>query len=57
MSEGNEIARDLAKQAELHTIRADIYQLQGNTVLEKQELETAYQMKPELKPNVWREGE
>lgn len=52
MSEGNEIARDLAKQAELHTIRADIYQLQGNTVLEKQELEPAYQMKPELKPNV-----
>ena len=52
MSEGNEIARDLAKQAELHTIRADIYQLQGNTVLEKQELETAYQMKPELKPTV-----
>ena len=38
--------------AELHTIRADIYQLQGNAVLEKQELDTAYQMKPELKPTV-----
>lgn len=36
--------------AEIHTIRAEIYALQGNEMLRNKELETAYQMKPELRP-------
>lgn len=36
--------------AELHTIRAEIYKLQGNEMLEQQELENAYKLKPELRP-------
>lgn len=43
--------------AELHTIRADIYHLQGKEPLEKQELETAYKLKPELRPADQKDGE
>ncbi len=35
--------------AEIHTIRADIYRLTGKKSLEKEELERAYAIKPQLK--------
>ena len=43
--------------AEIYTIRADIYKLNGNTSLMKQELEKAYKLKPELKGNLMESGE
>ena len=36
--------------AEVHTIRAEIYAIQGNELLQNKELEEAYRIKPELKP-------
>jgi len=37
--------------AEVHTIRADIYRIQGRNQLVDEELKKAYQIKPELNPN------
>ena len=41
--------------AEVHTIRADVYKLTGKEGLAKEELEKAFQLKPELKA-VYSEG-
>lgn len=41
--------------AEIHTIKADIYKMMGKEVLYKEELNKAYEIKPELK-NVINEG-
>ena len=38
------------EMAETHTIRAEIYALQGNELLQNKEMEEAYRLKPELKP-------
>lgn len=38
------------EMAEVHTIRAEIYALQGNEMLQNKELEDAYRLKPELRP-------
>lgn len=43
--------------AEVHTIRADIYRLQGRKSLAEEELQKAYQIKPELNPNSESAGE
>lgn len=36
--------------AEVHMLRADIYHIQGKDILEKEERERAYSLKPDLKP-------
>ena len=43
--------------AEVHTIRADIYRNQGRKSLAEEELQQAYRIKPELKPNSESVGE
>lgn len=43
--------------AEVHTIRADIYRIQGRKSLAEEELQKAYRIKPELNPNAERAGE
>ncbi len=43
--------------AEVHTIRADIYRIQGRKSLAEEELQKAYQIKPELNPNAESTGE
>lgn len=43
--------------AEVHTIRADIYRIQGRKSLAEEELQKAYQIKPELNPNAESAGE
>ena len=43
--------------AEVHTIRADIYRIQGRKSLAEEELQKAYQIKPELEPNAEGVGE
>jgi len=43
--------------AEVHTIRADIYRIQGRKSLAEEELQKAYQIKPELNLNAERAGE
>lgn len=43
--------------AEVHTIRADIYRIQGRKSLAEEELKKAYQIKPELNSNEESAGE
>lgn len=43
--------------AEVHTIRADIYRIQGRKSLAEEELQKAYQIKPELNLNAESAGE
>ena len=43
--------------AEVHTIRADIYLIQGRKSLAEEELQKAYQLKPELNPTAESAGE
>lgn len=43
--------------AEVHTIRADIYRIQGRKSLAEEELQKAYQIKPELNSNAESAGE
>lgn len=43
--------------AEVHTIRADIYRIQGRKSLAEEELQKAYQIKPELNPNAESAGD
>lgn len=43
--------------AEVHTLRADIYTIQGRKSLADEELQKAYKIKPELKPDVESAGE
>lgn len=43
--------------AEIYTLRADIYKIQGNSVLAKEEMEKAYAIKPELKVAYGKTGE
>ena len=43
--------------AEVHTIRADIYRIQGRKSLAEEELQKAYQIKPEMNPNAESAGE
>ena len=43
--------------AEVHTIRADIYRIQGRKSLAEEELQKAYRIKPELNPNTESVGE
>ena len=40
-----------ADVAEIHTIKAEIYQIQGKVSQSETELKLAYELKPELKPN------
>lgn len=43
--------------AEVHTIRADIYRIQGRKSLADEEMQKAYKIKPELNPNAESVGE
>lgn len=43
--------------AEIHTLRSDIYRIQGRKSLAEEELNKAYQIKPELNPNAESVGE
>lgn len=43
--------------AEVYTIRADIYRIQGRKALSDEELQRAYKIKPELKPDTGNGGE
>lgn len=43
--------------AEVHTIRADIYRIQGRKALSDEEMQKAYKIKPELKPDKESVGE
>lgn len=43
--------------AEVHVLRADIYRIQGRKSLAGEEMQKAYQIKPELNPNEERAGE
>ena len=43
--------------AEVHTIKADIYNIQGRKALSEEELQKAYKIKPELKPDKESVGE
>ena len=49
-----DIAGDLA---ELHTLKADIYKAQGKDSLAKEEMEKAFEIKPELKEAYGQGGE
>lgn len=50
----NELTEDIA---EIYTVRADIYKLQGNRILANEQYEKAYAIKPELKSVFGKNGE
>ena len=50
----NELTDDIA---EVYTVRADIYKLQGNMILANEQYEKAYAIKPELKKVFGKNGE
>lgn len=50
----NELTDDIA---EIYTVRAEIYKLQGNNILANEQFEKAYSIKPELKNYYGKTGE
>lgn len=53
-----EMVTDIAgERAEIHTLRAEIYNVQGKTVIANEELDQAFTLKPELRQSYSKVGE